>query len=149
MNQPGAEPLPTPRRKSRIRMRILVAGVVALSMVVLVLGLPGDEWGAGRPLDRCITERAVLAFLDGKTVLGSSSADAAGKRVATITLRKERISSLKIRSADPPSIYVRFNLDREGKQHLVEGYFVFTTSDSPELHYHGWNLFEGHVVSSQ
>jgi hypothetical protein len=82
-------------------------------------------------------------------VLSSGPVDGAGNGVETITLRKENISSLKIQSADSPTILVRFNLDHEGEEHLVEGYFVFTTSDSPELHLHFWDQFLGHVVSSR
>jgi hypothetical protein len=108
----------------------------------------GDE-DASLPLDRCITEQAVLKFLHGKPVLSLNSMDAAGRGGETITLRKERISSLKTRSDDPGWILVRFNLDHEGKQYLVEGTFVLTTSDSPELHYHGWERFLGWVVSSR
>ena len=66
-----------------------------------------------------------------------------------IALRKERISSLIIELGEYSTIRVRFNLDHEGEHDLVEGSFVFTSIDSPELHCHGWGQFIGQVVSSR
>ncbi len=112
-----------------------------MSMVHLVVrldpGLLGGGRGTSLPLDRCITDQAVLKFLDGKTVFG----------VETITLRKEKSSSLVIRSDEPGTILVRFNLGHERKQYLGEGSFLFTTNDDPGLHYHGWEWLGGRVVS--
>jgi len=153
MNEQAAGPFRTPRSKNRIRLRFLVAGLTALLVVYVVLGLasrfPGYPGGAGLPCDRCITEQSVLKFLDGKTVFSGGSMRAAGSGLETTTLHKENISSLVFRPDDWSSILVRFNLDHEGKQYRVEGSFQFTTSDSPELHYHGWDRFMGQVVSGR
>jgi hypothetical protein len=56
---------------------------------------------------------------------------------------------LKISSDDAWSILVRFNLDHEGEQYLVEGTFFLGTSDSPYLHYHSWGQFMGQDVSNR
>lgn len=151
MNETCAEPARTPRWKSRKRLSILLGSMVALLVVHIAvglgLGLPGSKADSGRPLDKCLTEQAVLAFLDGKSVVSLRSNYGAGNSVDMITLRKEKISSLKMRSDDYYSILVQFNLDHEGKQYTVEGSFWFSTSDDPELHYHGWDRFLGQVVS--
>jgi hypothetical protein len=153
MNEPGAGPSRTRRRKGGKRLWVLLAGLIVLLTVHVVTGLnprfPGGEAGAGLPLDRCITEQAVLEFLDGKAVVSTGSRDAAGRGVETITLRKERISSLRIRSDDTGLILVRFNLDHEGQQYLVESSFQLFNIDSPELHFHRWNFFGGQVVSNR
>jgi len=152
MTESGAAARRTPRLKGRKGLRILVAGLGALLMVHLMVrltpGLPGADEGAGLPLDRCFTERAVVKFLDGKTVVASVSMPGAESGVETITLRKEKISSVVMRGDDNGSILVRFNLDQEGKQYLIECSFVFTTSDDPSLHYHGFEQFVGRVVST-
>jgi hypothetical protein len=178
MTESGAGSSRTARCRSLRELWILLASLIVLWIVHGVVDLnPGflaGDGDAGLPLDRCLTEQAVLQFLDGKTVLSMVSRDAAGRGVEaisrlpdgvahlaaavpdapgrgveTITLRKEKISSLRIRSDDGRSILVRFKLDHQGQQHFVEGTFQFTTSDSPELHYHGWDDFLGVVVSSR
>jgi hypothetical protein len=178
MTEFGAGTSRTARCRSLRELWILLGTLIALWMVHLVVSLkPGflarDE-DDGLPLDRCLTEQAVLQFLDGKAVFSLVSVDAAGRVVEaisrlpdgvahlaaavqdapgrggeTIILRKKKISSLRIRSDYGRSILVRFNLDHQGKQYLVEGTFQFTTSDSPELHWHGWDDFLGVIVSSR
>jgi hypothetical protein len=152
MNETCAEPARTTRWKSRKRLSMLLGSMVALLVVHIAVGLglgfPGSGAGSGLPLDRCLTEQAVLAFLDGKSVVSLPSNYGAGIPVDMITLRKEKISSLKMRSDEYYSILVQFNLDHEGKQYTVEGSFELTTSDDPELHYHGWHQFMRRVVSS-
>ncbi len=142
----------TLRRRGQKRLWVLLGCLVALFSLHVVAslkpGLVGDDWGTDRPLDRCITEQSVLEFLDGKTVFSSDSTHAAAGG-ATITLHKERISSLVIRSDDYGSILVRFNLDHEGKQLRVDGSFQFTTSDDSDLHYHFWDQFMGQVVAGR
>lgn len=98
------------------------------------------------PLDRCITEQSVLNFLDGKTIFSASLTNPGAGGVETITLRKERISSLKIGSDGMGSTVLHFNLDHGGRQYPVEASFRLTTNDSPELHFHGWLQFMGAVV---
>jgi hypothetical protein len=178
MTESGAGSSRTARCRSLRELWIVLASLIVLwtvqSVVRLNPGFRAGDGDAGLPLDRCLTEQAVLQFLDGKAVLSLVSVDAAGRGVEaiarlpdgvahlaaavqdapgrgaeTITLRKERISSLRIRSDDSRSILVRFHLDHQGKQYLVEGTFQFTTSDSPELHWHGWEDFLGVVVSSR
>ena len=48
----------------------------------------GIDFDAGPPLDRCVTEQAVLEFLDGKTVFSGSLMHADGSRVETIALAR-------------------------------------------------------------
>jgi hypothetical protein len=151
MNEPYAGPSRIRRGKGGKRLWILSGGLIALLVVNVVVGfnpriLDGDE-GASLPLDPCITVQAVLEFLDGKAVPSIGSGDATGKGIETIMLRKERISSLKIRNDGSGSILVRFSLDHKGEQYLVECSFVFTTIDAPELHYHQWGVFGGRIVS--
>ena len=157
MNASSAQLDPTHRRKARKRLWILLGCLIALCMVHLAgvhdLAFLARDRAATRPLDRCITQQAVLDFLDGKTVSRAGAQDVSGTRVETIKLRKERISSLRIRRDDDEyswkSILVSFRLDHEGRSSRVEGSFEFTTSDSPELHYHGWGEFVGQVVSGR
>jgi hypothetical protein len=146
----------TSRPRYGIRLRILLGGLIALSIAHFVaayrpslVGGAGDDWGTDRPLESCITEKSVREFLDGKTILSRSSRDAGGNGLETITLHKEQISSLKTRADDYSSIVVRFNLDHEGKRCFVQGFFEFTTSEDPSLHIHGWDRFMGQVVSGQ
>ena len=154
MDVPGIKPSRALRSKSRVHLRILLACLVALLVAHVSLSLAprvlnGD--GVAAPLDRCISEQSVLKFLDGKLVQSGGPVDGAGTGVETITVRKERISSLKVqpKTYGAQVIVVQFSLDHEGRQHLVEGSFVLTSSDDPELHYHGWERFVGRVVSSR
>ena len=139
----------TLRRRGQKRLWVLVGCLVAVFSVHTVVSLNprflGDDWGTDRTLDRCITEESVLKFLDGKSVLSGYSMHPSASGLQAITLHKEKISSLVIRPDDWSMILVRFNLDHEGKQYRVEGSFQFTTSDSPDLHYHGWDRFMGQV----
>ena len=153
MKEPDGRPSRAPRRRVGRRLRILLGSLVFLLIVHILDGLnprfPGGDEDAGPPLDRCITEQAVLDFLDGKKIFSSGLTHAAGSGIETITLRKEKISSLTIISGDYSSILLRFSLGHEGKQYLVEGTFLFRTSDSPELHYHSWDQFMGQVVATR
>jgi hypothetical protein len=143
---PIRAPSRAPRWRRRWRLWILVGGLITLFIIRTAIDLNPEllsDRAAGLPLDRCLTEQAVREFLDGKNValIGSTGA-------VNIVLRKERISSLRIRSDDFNSISLRFKLDHRGKRYQVEGSFDFTTSDSPSLHYHGWDHFQGWVVST-
>ena len=140
----------TAHRRGGKGMRILIASLVGLLVVYFVTGIDprllGIDLNDDPPIDRCVTEQSVLRFLDGKTVLSASLTNTGTGGVETITLRKERISSLRIESDGMGSIVLRFNLNDGRPQYPVEASFVLTTSDSPELHYHGWVHFMGAVV---
>jgi hypothetical protein len=132
---------------------MLVASLIALFLVYATLGVDPRFLGIGvdadPPLDKCVTEQAVLRFLDGKIIFSTVSTPLAGVVVETITLRKEKISSLIIQAGEFSSIYLRFSLDHENKQYQVEANFMLTTSDDPSLHYHGWVQFMGQVITSR
>jgi hypothetical protein len=151
MKEPECSPSRTLPWRSGKRSRILLGILIILLAVNVLDGLSsrfrgGDE-DAGPPLDRCITEQAVLEFLDGKTILSSGLTHAARSGVETITLGKENISSLSIKSGDYGTILLRFSLNYESKQYPVECSFLFRTSDSPDLHYHSWDQFVGQLTS--
>ena len=153
MDDPVVERSRALRRRVGRRLWILVGGLIALSLAYVGVSLSprflsGQE-GEGRPLDRCLTEQAVLEFLDGKTTDPIEPMDGATSGVRSLTLRKERISSLTIRSGDYPAIQVRFNLEDQGRRYAVEGQFIFTTVDEPRLHQHHWDGFMGQVISSR
>src|SRR5262249_45994297 len=78
----GAGSSRTARCRSLRALWIVLASLIVLWIVQSVVGLnPGFLAGdrdAGLPLDRCLTEQAVLQFLDGKAVLSLVSVDAAG-----------------------------------------------------------------------
>jgi hypothetical protein len=109
----------------------------------------GITFDSAPPLDRCVTEQAVLSFLDGKPVISMGLTNAGASAFETITLRKEKISSLKTESGDDGTVLLRFNIDHDGRQRPVEASFRLTHSDSPELHFHGWVMFMGQVVSTR
>ena len=132
------------------RLRILVAGLTALLMVHLLSGVDpnilGIDSAASPPLDRCVTQQAVLSFLDGQSVVSTGLTNPGASAFETITLQKEKISSLKIESGEDGMVLLRFNLDHNGRRSPVEASFMLTHSDSPELHWHGWEMFMGQVV---
>src|SRR3954454_13171672 len=104
MKEPDRRPSRAPRRRVGRRLWILFGSLVFLLIVHILDGLnprfPGGDEDAGPPLDRCITEQAVLNFLDGKTIFSSGLTHTAGGGAETITLRKENISSLITKSGD-------------------------------------------------
>jgi hypothetical protein len=143
----------TPRWRTGKRQRFLFGSLIVLALANAFVGVSprilGVIFDDAPPLDSCVTEQAVLRFLDGQTILSRVPVQSGDSRIETITLRKERISSLIIQSGGYRSILLRFNVDHENKQYLVEGSFLLTTSDSPSLHYHGWVQFIGAVVPSR
>jgi hypothetical protein len=154
-DESGARSSTRPHRQNRKRLRILIGGMIALLIVFVVIRLdltfPGGDDSAGLPLelDRCVTQQAVLDFLDGKKVFSDVPTHETADGLETIMLRKEKISALKIRPGKRGSVVVRFNLDGEGKQYLVEAVILLSIIDDPELHIHGWSLFMGRVLSSR
>ena len=82
-----------------------------------------SEWDEGVPHDPGVTPEAVRDYLDGKTVSSFSLNGSDGRKDRTITLRKERISSVKLRSPDRGQIAVLFELDLDGKKLPVQGSF--------------------------
>jgi hypothetical protein len=139
------QPARDPRRPRGRRLRALGVGLLLLTAAYLVVGMPDlfrrDAWFP-RPLDPCLTERAVKDHLHTRVVLVPEPSG----RFRPIILDTNRISDLSIRPGNPPSIRVRFVLDQGGERLPVEGSFPFTSSDSPGLHYHTWGDFEGWVV---
>lgn len=153
MNDPGVKHSQVGRRTASRRLKILVGGLIVLSLayVVVCIGpaiLSRYEWG-GRPLDRCLTEPNVLNYLDGKTVFFNGSMDETKNGEGSLTLRKERIGSLTIRPGDPPAIRVRFDFEDQGRRYRIEGEFLFTSIDSPDLHYHNWGDFIAEAISDR
>ncbi len=141
MDDSGVGGSRAPRGMTGRRFWILVGGLIVLSLVNVAASL-GSRFLVGhkeeeRPLDRCLTEQAVLRYLDGKTVASAGS---------RITIRKENISFLSIESGDPPAIRVWFDLEDEGRRYPVEGEFPFRSIDSPDLNQHDWGDFAGRVV---
>lgn len=146
MDDPSIERSRAPRGMTGRRFWILVGGLIALFLVYVAASLVprflvGHE-EEKRPLDRCLTEQAVLKYLDGKTVAIVEPKDG----VRRITIRKENISFLAIEAGDPPAIRVWFDLEAEGRRYPIEGEFLFRSIDSPDLHQHDWGAFEGRVV---
>lgn len=143
----------THRWRDGKRPRILLGILVALSMIHVMAGVNsgflGVTFDSAAPLDRCVTEQAVLSFLDGKPVVSMGLTNPGASTFETITLRKEKISSLKTESGDDGTVLLRFIVDHYGRQLPVEASFRLTHHDSPELHWHGWVLFMGQVVSSR
>ena len=135
------------------RRRILFGSLVALVMIHVLAEVNsrflGISFDPAPPLDRCVTEQAVLGFLDGKPVFSVGLTNAGASTVETITLRKESITSLKIQSGDDGTVLLRFNIDHNGRHYPVEASFMLTHSDSPELHWHGWVLFMGQVIPTR
>jgi hypothetical protein len=152
MNDPDVRPPRSARRKFGVRLSIWVAWliIVLINLAVrLDLGRPIRDSIPARPLDRCLTQQAVLNFLDGKTITYTRPAGATIGGEGTIMLRKERISSLAIRSGVGWEVLVRFGLEHEGKRHSVEGHFQLGSSDDPSLHYHQWGEFAGEIINSR
>jgi hypothetical protein len=141
-----------PRSRWRKRSRILLGIAIALLVVRALQGVdfthPSTAVDKPVLIDRCVTDQAVLDFLDGKTI-STSVTDAHGKHLETIALRKDRISSLSIRSKNVWLIGLRFNLDHEATTYIVDASFALANIDSPELHYHGWQHFTGYAVPNR
>jgi hypothetical protein len=131
--------------RSKSLLMVLVALLAVRALFAIGPAFQDSDLISGRRLDRCVTEQAVLNFLDGQTI-ASSRAD--GRGLEGITLRRDRISSLIIKPGDYGIVLIEFELEHDGKHLLVYASFRLTTSDSPELHYHGWALFGGQVVGS-
>jgi hypothetical protein len=66
----------------------------------------------------------------------------------TIALHENKISHLKIRSVENGPVLARFDVDHDGGRSIVDGSFMFETSDDPEIHHHHWHQIFGEIVSS-
>jgi hypothetical protein len=153
INEPEGRRARTHGWRNGKRRRILFGSLIALLMIhglfAVAPGFLEALVDSAPPLDRCVTEQSVLSFLDGMPVFSAGLTNTGASSVETITLQKESISSLKIQSGDDGTVLLRFNIKYNGRQLPVEASFMLTHSDSPELHYHGWGLFMGQVVSTR
>lgn len=149
-----AQPSPRPRRMNAKRLWILLGGLTSLALVHVLFTLhpefrPGfleGEWGWAPALERCMTVPYVESHLGGKTFADVDKFDSTGNLVM-ITLDTDKISNLKVWSGGDRTILVRFDLDYEGQQCLVEGSFLYSNNDSPEMHRHSLDGFDARIVS--
>jgi hypothetical protein len=112
------------------RLRLLLGFLLTLSVAHVIRGIDRSYWPAflradsapARPLEPWMTEEFFREKLDGKPVYDHTEMDAAGNGIVTITLRKEEISSVKIRRLENDwTSEVEFELDHQGRRYHVTG----------------------------
>jgi hypothetical protein len=148
MNEIDARQAHAPRWICPKPLLILAGCLVTVVVIPVVLDLLSSmrKPSSTSPLDQCVTEERVLEYLDGKQVFELGPLDGPGMK--SVTLHRERISSLEMRAdGDSSKVLLRFNVDHAGQRYTVEGDFWAGHSDSPELHYASWGPFTGRVVS--